>query len=114
MTQHSSLTPEHRARFSKSEQLLQIGAEMQRALEFLRADRFVQLRACYERAVQLVDLISHLQHNRNLRREPMIWRDFVVELSRREEPDPETHPSALKAVLHLDLEASNQVSILGL
>lgn len=39
MTQHSSLSPERWARFDLGQQILQIGAEMQRALKYLHAER---------------------------------------------------------------------------
>lgn len=114
MTEHSDLTPERWARFSRCEQVLQIGAEMQRGLKWLRPDRSVQLRACYERAMQLVALTIKVQENNNLRRELTLFQSLLVDLSQRDEPDPKTHRDALKALLYLDPEASLQVSILGL
>lgn len=114
MTQHASLVPERWARFDLSQQILQIGAEMQRALKFLRAERSAELRACYERALALVDLTVQVQENPNLRRELLRWRDVIAELYLGDEPDPIVHRQALRVLLRLHPESAKQVTVLGL
>ena len=114
MTQYSSLPPERWARFDLGQQILQIGAEMQRALKYLRAERSLQLRACYERALGLVDLTVQVQANPGLRRELLRWRGVVAELYLRAEPDPRTHRQALRVLLRLHPESAKQIALLGL
>ena len=114
MTQHASLSPERWARFDLAQQILQIGAEMQRALKFLRAERSLQRRACYERAMALVDLTVEVQANPGLRRELLRWRGVAAELYLRDEADPRAHRQALRVLLRLHPESAKQVFVLGL
>ena len=114
MTQHASLSPERWARFDLGQQILQIGAEMQRALKFLRTERSLELRACYERALGLVDLTVQVQASSGLRRELLRWRGVVAELYLRAEPDARTHRQALRVLLRLHPESARQVAVLGL
>ena len=114
MTQHASLPPERWARFRLGQQILQIGAEMQRALKYLRVERSLELRACYERAMALVDLTVEVQPDKNLRRELLRWRGVIAELYIRPEPDPSVHRQALRVLLRLTPESALQVRVLGL
>ncbi len=114
MTQHASLAPERWSRFDLGQQILQIGAEMQRALKFLRAERSAQLRACYERALALVDLTVQVQEDPHLRRELLRWRDVIAGLYLRSDPDATAHRQALRVLLRLHPESAKQVRVLGL
>jgi hypothetical protein len=114
VTQHASLLPERWAQFSLGQQILQIGAEMQRALKFLRTERSLERRACYERAMALVDLTVQVQPNAGLRRELLRWRGVIAELYLRPEPVPGTHRQALRVLLRLHPESAKQVAVLGL
>lgn len=112
MTQHAELTAERWSRFDLGRQILQIGVEMQRASESLRLDRLESLRLSYERAMRLVDLTVEVHPIRNLRRELLRWREIVAELYLKDEPDPETHGLALKAMLWLHPLSAEQVPFL--
>lgn len=114
MTQYASLPPERWARFDLGQQILQIGAEMQRAMKYLRLERSLQLRACYERALGLVDLTVQVQDIPGLRRELLRWREVVAELYLRDEPDPRAHRQALRVLLWLHPESAKQIAVLGL
>ena len=114
MTQHASLSPERWSRFDLGQQILQIGAEMQRALKFLRPERSLECRACYERALALVDLTVQVQPNPGLRRELLRWRGVIAELYLCAEPDARLHRQALRVLLRLHPESAKQVAILGL
>lgn len=114
MTQHAALSPERWARFELGQQILQIGAEMQRALKFLRPECLTEMRACYERAMALVELTVQVQENLHLRRELLGWHGVIAELYKREDPDPIVHRQALRVLLRLHPESSKQVAILGL
>ena len=107
------LTPELWARFNKSEQVLLIAAEMQRALGLLRIDDSIRLSSLYECVLLLTDLTLEVQENRSLRRELGLFRGVIEELSRREEPDPATHRSLLRVLLQLDPVAYDHTAALG-
>lgn len=113
MTQHASLTAERWSRFDLAQQILQIAVEMQRALKFLTVERLTELKACYERALRLLDLTVEVQHRRNLRRELLRWRDVIADLYIREQIDRSTHESALRVLLQLHPESAKQVPLLG-
>lgn len=114
MTQYSSLPSERWARFDLGQQILQIAVEMQRALKYLRAERSLQLRSCYERAMGLVDLTVQVQENAGLRRELLRWREMVAGLYLRREPDPRAHRQLLRVLLRLHPESARQIAVLGL
>lgn len=114
MTQHASLSAERWARFDLGQQILQIGAEMQRGRKYLRAERAAELRACYERAMALVDLTVEVQRKPHLRRELLRWREVVAELYLGSEPDAEAHHGALRVLLRLHPVTAEQVAVLGL
>jgi hypothetical protein len=114
MTQHSALPPERWARFDLGQQILQIGAEIQRALKHLRTERLAELRACYERALGLVDLTVQVRDDPNLRRELLLWRGVIAGLYVRPEPDPTAHRQALRVLLQLHPESAKQIAVLGL
>ncbi len=114
MTQHSMLTAERWAKFDRGEQLLQIGAEMQRATRFVRAGRldYAYARAGYERVLRLVDLTVEVQAGPSLRRELLRWREFVAELYLSEAPSPTEHCLALKTLLQLHPTSAAQIESL--
>jgi hypothetical protein len=114
MTQHAHLTVERWARFDLGQQLLQIGVEMQRGMRWLRPEHIERLRACYERALRLVDLTIEVQAKPTLKRELRLWRGVVAELQARDTPDAGTHRMALRVLLQLHPEAYKQIVLLGL
>lgn len=114
MPQHAELTPERWAKFTRTQQILQIGVEMQRAIPFLRPDRMQWLRHGYERALRLTDLTLQVQESPGLRRELSLWRRVIAELYMRDEPDAVPHKLALRILLELDAEAATQVQYLEL
>jgi tRNA threonylcarbamoyladenosine modification (KEOPS) complex Pcc1 subunit len=114
MTQHASLAPERWARFSLGQQILQIGAEMQRAASSFRAEDSASLHASYERVLRLVDLTVEVNANPNLRRELLCWRGVIAELGIRDVPDPAAHRDAFRVLLQLHPEAARQIPLLGL
>ena len=112
MTQHAELTAERWSRFGLGRQILQIGVEMQRAIDSLRPDRIESLHLSYERALRLVDLTVEVHSVRNLRRELLRFRDVIAELYLKDEPDPRTHSIALRCLLWLHPLSAEQVQFL--
>jgi hypothetical protein len=114
MTRPSSLSPEGWARFSLGQQILQIGAEMQRGLDHLEPADIGRLRPCYERALGLVDLTVQVNAIPHLRRELLRWREVLGELYSSERPDPKLHRLAFRALLELHPHSQGQVALLEL
>lgn len=112
MTQHASLSPERWAAFSRDQQILMIGNEMNRATRLLRlADRSGLLLA-YERVLRLVDLTVEIQTDYGLRRELLRWRDLIAEMYVSPELQPDQHLAAFRALLQLTPESARQIPFL--
>jgi hypothetical protein len=101
-------------RFTLGQQILQIGAEMQRGLDHLDSADMCRLRPCYERAFDLVDLTVQVNARPHLRRELLRWREVVGELYSSDRPDPDLHRLAFRALLELHPQAQGQVALLEL
>jgi len=114
VTRPSSLTPEGWSRFTLGQQILQIGAEMQRGLDHLEASDMLWLRPCYERALGLVDLTVAVNKRPRLRRELLRWREAIAGLYLGERPDPDLHRLAFRALLEMTPQSQPQVALLGL
>jgi hypothetical protein len=114
LTQHSSLSPERWARFPREHQILMIANEMNRATNLMDADDRRSRNLAYERILRLVDLTVEVNPQRTLRRELLRWREVVAELYVENEPNVETHLSALRCLLQLSPVTSRQIEeILG-
>src|SRR5512143_3512086 len=113
MKQHASLSPARWAQFRLGQQILQIGAEMQRASNLWHESEHALLQACYERVLRLVDLTVEVNDHPHLRRELLRWRDVIAELYLRDKADPDAHRQALRVLLELHPEAAEQIPILG-
>jgi hypothetical protein len=112
MTQHASLSPERWAAFSRDQQILMIGNEMNRATRLIRlADRPGVLLA-YERVMRLVDLTVEVQRGYGLRRELLRWRDLVAEMYVHPELHPDQHTAAFRALLQLTPASARQIPLL--
>ena len=112
MTQHASLSPERWAAFSRDQQILMIGNEMNRATRLLRlADRRGLLLA-YERVLRLVDLTVEVQTGYGLRRELLRWRDLIAEMYVSPEPHSDQHFIAFRALLQLTPASAQQIPLL--
>jgi len=109
MTQHASLSPERWASFSRDQQILMIGNEMSRATRLLRLADRPGLVLCYERVLRLVELTIEVQTGHGLRRELLRWRDLVAEMFLRQEPEPEEHFAAFRALLQLTPASARQI-----
>jgi len=108
-TQHSGLTPERWAGFSRDQQILMIGNELHRASKLLD-EGGERLLACYERALALADLTVATQPAPGFRRELLRWRDLLAALYLEPHPaSADPHRRALRALLVLDPIAYRQI-----
>ena len=110
MTQHSSLTPERWAKFSRDQQVLMIANEMNRASKLFGPEDRGRLGNAYERILRLADLTVEVQTSRSLRRELLRWRELAGGVYL--EPDPDVHRQLFRALLLLTPASAKQVPLL--
>lgn len=109
MTQHGSLSPERWSAFSRDQQILMIGNEMNRATRWMRPDDRPSLELCYERVLRLVDLTIESQTRQTFQRELLRWRDLIADLYIRPESAPAEHKAAFRALLLFTPAAAQQI-----
>jgi hypothetical protein len=109
MTQHSSLTADRWARFSRDQQVLMISNEMNRASRLLADCDRESRRLAYERVLRLVDLTVEVSQSRALRRELLRWRGLIGELYIAEAADSSSHFAALRVILQLTPGSAAQI-----
>jgi hypothetical protein len=74
------MTPEKWGRFPVERQILMIGSEFGRAKNLLRDHAYTEVRQCYERAMELLDLCTTDQKWRSRLRELLRFRELLGEL----------------------------------
>ena len=112
MTQHASLSPERWAAFSRDQQILMIGNEMNRATRLIRHANQPGLLLAYERVLRLVDLTVEVQTGYGLRRELLRWRDLVAEMYVSPQVQPDQHTAVFRALLQLTPASAQQIPLL--
>jgi hypothetical protein len=106
---HAGLSPERWASFPRSQQILMIANEMNRASKlFAPADR-ARLRGAYERVLALANLTVQVTDSRSLRRELLRCRELVAEQYVAPQPDAAAHAAIFRALLQLHPEAWKQL-----
>jgi hypothetical protein len=103
------LTAERWSTFDLDQQILMIGNEMNRASRFLTPAGRPSLLLCYQRVLRLVDLTVEVQARPTLRRELLLWRDVIAELSVAPEPNPAGHAQAFRCLLLFTPVAAQQI-----
>lgn len=111
MSQHAGLSVERWAGFDTDRQILMIGNEMNRIRRLPDQDPEA-LRRGYERVLRLTDLTLDDTDRRGLRRELARWRDLIASLYLQDEPDPQGHVNAFRALLLLRPVAARQIPLL--
>jgi hypothetical protein len=112
MTQHRGLTADRWSRFSREQQILMIGNEMNRTAKVLTDAGGASRRLGYERILRLTDLTIASDPRAALRRELLRWRDLVAQLYVAETADPDTHRVLFRTLLQLHPVAARQVPLL--
>jgi hypothetical protein len=109
MSQHASLSPERWSSFSREQQILMIGNEMNRGSYLLGLGDLPGLLLVYERVLRLVDLTVEVQTAHGLRRELLRWRDLIAELFISPELHLEDHRAAFRALLLMTPTSAEQI-----
>jgi len=75
---HKNLTEEKWRVFGKTKQLLMIANELNRAKNWIVKEDFEEVKHCYERAFELLDLTVSVSMSRNLIRELLRFREMLA------------------------------------
>lgn len=106
---HAGLSAERWAAFPRSQQLLMIANEMNRASKLFAAADRERLRGAYERVLALANLTVQVTDSRSLRRELLRFRELLAQQYVAEPPDPAAHAAIFRALLQLHPEAWKQL-----
>ena len=81
LKQHSGLTPEKWASYSKTQQVLMISNVLNKALNCLKGNFLSDAEKCYERAMELTDLtVEDLRWRNGSLKELLRFREVLSEL----------------------------------
>ena len=75
---HKNLTKEKWRSFSKSQQILMIANELKRAENWIIKGDLDEVKNCYERAFELLDLTISISKRRNLLKELLRFREMLA------------------------------------
>ncbi|MCD6219251.1 hypothetical protein J7K43_02570 [Candidatus Calescamantes bacterium] len=82
---HKTLTPSRWREFAPSQQILMIANELNRAKNALLRKDTEEVKECYERAIELLDLTINVSRKRNQRKELLRFREILgLEYLRKE------------------------------
>ena len=101
MTQHASLTPERWRGYSRDQQLLMIGNEMNRCKKLFAPEDRTRLGNGLERVLRLTDLTVQVNRGFALRRELLRFRGVVADLYLSQPPSESAFRDAFRVFLQL-------------
>jgi len=104
---HAGLNPEKWATYSKTQQVLMISNELNRAMNCLKSNHLQDAEKCYERAIELTDLTVEDQRWNNALKELLRFRELLSELFLSK--DIELNRLSMSALLLFDVEAYNML-----
>ena len=104
---HTHLNPEKWASYSKTQQILMISNELNRALNCLISNHQPDAEKCYERAIELTDLTVEDQRWGEGLKELLRFREVLSDLFLTQDIDLTRH--SLSALLLFNAEAYNML-----
>lgn len=104
---HRNLTSEKWVKYSSAQQILMIAAELNRAGNWIKKRQFEDVRRCYERAFELIDLTTEDPKWKKGLREIRRCRELLCELYTQPEPDASLNAQILSQLIALNSEAFN-------
>jgi hypothetical protein len=96
------------------QQLVEIAHAMQRTSHFYDPPQTADRRHGYDEVIDLTDLTLRANDHPNRRKELLLWRAFIVEVSMRDVPDPDLHRVATRTLLQVDSESYAYIESMGL
>jgi hypothetical protein len=110
LKQHTGLTPEKWASYSKTQQVLMISNELNRALNCLEGNFITDAEKCYERAMELTDLtVEDNRWSSGSLKELLRFREVLSELYLSKNAD--LNRDCLSVLLSFDVAAWNMLAV---
>ena len=106
---HKNLTIEKWTKYTAGQQILMIGNELNRAKNLLQKDMLPEVSNCYERAMELTDLISDDPKWRGRLKELRRFREVLSELYLMEEGNVHLNDQIYKTLIEMVPEAYNML-----
>jgi hypothetical protein len=104
---HTHLNPEKWVTYSKTQQVLMISNELNRALNCLNSNHLLDAEKCYERAIELTDLTVEDHRWDNALKELLRFREVLSELFLSK--DIQLNRLALSTLLLFNVDAYNML-----
>lgn len=102
---HKNLNKERWGTFDRGKQLLMIANELNRAKNWINKEDFEEVRHCYERAFELLDLTVSITENGNMLRELLRFREMLAYQYINIEKNTDFNNKLIDVLLSLDKEA---------
>ncbi|MEJ2053504.1 MAG: hypothetical protein P8X42_06250 [Calditrichaceae bacterium] len=109
LVHHKNLSIEKWSRYTKGQQILMIGNELNRAKNLLEKNMMPEVKNCYERAMELTDLISGDQKWRGRLKELRRFREVLSELYLDDAGNPALNYKLYKTLIEMIPEAYNML-----
>lgn len=106
---HKQLSPEKWSRYSRGQQILMIGNELNRAKNLLKQNDMDNVLHCYERGFELIDLTSADEKWRGRIKELRRMREVLAEMYVGQDNLEEKNRALYVALMEMNSEAYNLV-----
>ena len=111
LIQHKNLNIEKWARYPKSQQVLMIANELNRAKNWIKEDSLPEVNNCYERALELTDLTTaDLKWPRKAKREIRRFREMLAEQYMVQKKNADINTCLYNLLLQTTPEAWNMLN----
>ena len=107
---HKTLTLEKWSNYSRAQQVLMIANEMNRAGNLIEKNMITEVKNCYERAFELIDLTTADLKWKGRLKELRRFRELLAVLYLEKEKKAETNEKLKNALIKMNIEAYNMIS----
>ncbi len=105
LKEHKNLTPERWNDFPHHQRILMIANELNRAKNWLKKKDYTEVKNCYERAFELLDLTIETSKKEGELRELLRFREVLAELYIQKEPKIKENNELYQILLLFDKDA---------
>jgi len=106
---HKNLSVEKWSAYTKGQQILMIANELNRAKNLLQKNMMPEVRNCYERAMELTDMISADPKWTGRCRELRRFREVLGQLYLEKNGNPDLNHKLYKTLIEMNPEAYNML-----
>lgn len=105
LKQHKNLTLDRWNKFTHTQKILMIGNELNRAKGWLRKSDYSEVKNCYERCFELLDLTIETTRRKGELKELLRFREKLAELYIQKIPSISVTNNLYKALILFDKDA---------